>query len=108
MSKAPLVFLVLAGPFGLGGCGGAGQGTAASKLSARFSVADLFPASVPIVKVREQDLRDLPLGHQRALAYARQRESGLWAQGGVADFVQPRLPEPGAEIDGSLLPPKPP
>lgn len=108
MSQALLVVLVLASLFGLGSCGGAGQGMTASKVSARFSVADIFPASVPIVKVRERDLRDLPLGHQRALAYTRQRGSGFLAQGGVVDFVQPQLPEPSSEIDGSLLPPKPP
>ncbi|MEI7912786.1 MAG: hypothetical protein WCK77_24430 [Verrucomicrobiota bacterium] len=108
MSKALLVIFVLASPFGLGACGGAGQGTAASKLSARFSVANLFPASVPIVKVREKDLKELPLGHERALAFEKQRKSGLWAFAGTADFVQPKLPEAGSEMDGSLLPPKDP
>jgi len=63
---------------------------------------------VPIVKVREKDLRDLPLGHERALAYERQRETGFWVQGGAVDFEQPKLPEPGSEMDASLLPPKTP
>ena len=108
MSKALLVFVVLASPFGLAACGGGGLGTAASKLSARFFVADLFPAPVPVVKVREKDLRELPLSHERALAHERQQKEGFWALGGAADFVQPKLPEVGSEMDGSLLPPKDP
>jgi hypothetical protein len=108
MTKALLVVIVLAGPFGLGACGGMGQGTVASKLTARLLDGDLFPAPVSIVKVREKDLRDLPLGHERALAYDRQRKFGFWALGGAADFVQPKLPEAGSEMDGSLLPPKDP
>ena len=108
MSRVVIVFLAFASPLGLGGCGGVGQGTGAGKLAARLSVSKLFPAPVPIVKVSERDLKELPLGHERALAYDRQRKAGLWALGGAVDFVQPKLPEAGAEMDGSLLPPKDP
>lgn len=102
MSRALLVVFVFASPFGLGACGGAIN---RSPLSA---VSDLFPSRVPIVKVRTKDLKELPLGHERALAFEKQRKFGFLAFGGTADFVQPKLPEPGAEMDGSLLPPKEP
>ena len=108
MSKAPLVFLVLASPFGLGSCGGVGQGAAAAKPSPGFSLTGLHSAAVAIVKVGEGELKELPLGHERALAYESQRKSGLLALGGGVDFEQPKLPEPGSEMDGSLLPPKSP
>ena len=110
MSKAPLVFLVLASPFGLGSCGGVGQGTGAVKPSPDFSLTGLFPAAaaVAIVKVGEGELKELPLGHERALVYESQRKSGLLVLGGGGDFEQPKLPEPGSEMDGSLLPPKSP
>ena len=49
MSKAPLVFLVLASPFGLGSCGGVGQGTGAAKPSPGFSLTGLHSAAVAIV-----------------------------------------------------------
>ncbi|KAB2638987.1 MAG: hypothetical protein DVB25_06570 [Verrucomicrobia bacterium] len=108
MTKPLLIVTVLVGPFGLGACGGMGQGAVASKLSAHLLDPGLWPAPIAIVKVREKDLRDLPLGHERALAYARQQQYGLLALGGAADFVPPKLPEAGSEMDGSLLPPKDP
>ena len=46
------------------------------------------------------------MGHQQALTYEKQRKLGLWQAGGEANFKPPDLPEPGAEMDGSLLPPK--
>jgi len=112
MFRALLAFLVLVCPIGLGSCGSAGRGanpTAAStKKTGWFAVPDIFPARVPVVKVRTKDLKELPLGHERALAFAKQRQSGLWAVGATAEFVQPKLPEAGSEMDGSLLPPKDP
>ena len=108
MSKAPLVFLVLASPFGLGSCGGVGQGTGAAKPLPGFSLTGLPSAAVAIVKVGEGELKELPLGHEQALAYESQRKSGLLALGGGGNFEQPKLPESGSEMDGSLLPPKSP
>jgi len=102
MFRGLLVFLMVASPFGLGACGSAMN---KSPLSA---VSDLFPSRVPVVKARTKDLKELPLGHERALAFEKQRKFGFWALGGTADFVQPKLPEPGSEMDGSLLPPKEP
>jgi hypothetical protein len=72
-------------------------------------IARLMPAGgLKVVDVREKDLKDLPSGHERALAYRNQRRSGFWIFGGPVDFQEPNLPEPGAELDGSLLPPKMP
>jgi len=102
MFRGLLVFLMVASPFGLGACGSVAN---KSPLSA---VSDLFPSRVPVVKARTKDMKELPLGHERALAFEKQRKFGFWVLGGTADFVQPKLPEPGSEMDGSLLPPKEP
>jgi len=72
-----------------------------------FSFANLLPGSgVKIVKVREKDLRELPTGRERALAYQNSRKGGFWIFGGPVDFKEPKLPEQGTEPEGSLLPPK--
>ena len=62
---------------------------------------------VKVVDVRENDLEELPLGHERALAFDRERKRGFWVFGGPVDFQEPELPEAGVELDGSLLPPRP-
>jgi hypothetical protein len=112
MFRALLVSLVITLPLGLGACGSGGfarQSTAAvARKAAGFGVSNLFPARVKIVKAREKDLKELPLGHERAVAFEKQRKFGLWTFGGAVNFIQPDLPEPGAEMDGSLLPPKTP
>lgn len=72
-------------------------------------IARLMPAGgLKVVEVRDKDLKDLPTGHERALAYRNERKRGFWIFGGPVDFQEPTLPEPGAEMDGSLLPPKMP
>lgn len=72
-----------------------------------FSLANLLPGSgVKIVKVREKDLRELPTGRERALAYQNSRKDGFWIFGGSTNFKEPNLPELGTEPEGSLLPPK--
>jgi hypothetical protein len=116
MFRAVLACLLIAAPLGLGSCGSVqavkdSTAAVAAKVARYskfpgFGLADLLPAQVKVVKVREQDLQDLPLGRERSLAFANQRKLGFWAGGGPVDFKQPDLPEPGAEIDGSLLPPK--
>ena len=62
---------------------------------------------VKVVEVREKDLKELPTGKEKALAY-RNGHSGFWIFGGPVDFKEPSLPEPGSELDGSLLPPRMP
>ncbi len=69
----------------------------------------LLPGSgVKVVEVREKDLKPLPNGHERALAFQNERKRGFWIFGGPVDFKEPTLPEPGSEMDGSLLPPRSP
>lgn len=76
-----------------------------SKLPA-FSLTDLLPGpKVKVVKVRHNELKEFPTGHERALAWENKRR-GFWIFGGPVDFKEPTLPEPGSELDGSLLPPR--
>jgi hypothetical protein len=82
------------------------QASKPSKFS-YFSLARFLPGPrVQVVKVREKDLKPLPSGHERALAFENQHKRGFWFFGGPVDFVEPTLPEPGGEMDGSLLPPR--
>ena len=71
-------------------------------------IARILPSQrVKVVEVREKDLKELPTGKEKAVAYRKGR-SGFWIFGGPIDFKEPTLPEPGAELDGSLLPPRMP
>jgi hypothetical protein len=70
-------------------------------------IARILPGHrVKVVEVREKDLKELPTGKEKALAY--RRGGGFWIFGGPVDFKEPTLPEPGSEMDGSLLPPRMP
>ncbi len=73
-----------------------------------LSLSKIRPAGVKVVEVREKDLKELPTGQERALAFENNRKRGFWFFNGPVDFKEPSLPEPGAEMDGSLLPPKGP
>jgi hypothetical protein len=74
-----------------------------------FHIANLLPGNrVKVVEVREKDLKELPTGQELAKAHARERRSGFWIFGGPVDFKEPTLPQPGSELDGSLLPPRMP
>jgi hypothetical protein len=73
-----------------------------------MAVDKINPPAVKVVEVREKDLKKLPTGQERALAYENTRKRGFWFFGGPVDFKEPSLPEPGGEMDGSLLPPKAP
>jgi len=90
--------------------GGKPVPTKVSRLS-QFSLKDLRPSRIQIVEVREKELKDLPLGNERAIAYqssaAKIRASRSWIFAGPVDFTEPDLPDVGAELDGGLLPPKP-
>ena len=89
--------------------------SAASKVSSFAKLPDIddtplakiLPGrGIRVVEVREKDLEDLPTGKERAIAY-RQKRSNFWIFGGPVDFVEPELPELGADMDGGLLPPRP-
>lgn len=72
-------------------------------------IARFMPAGgLKVVEVREKDLKELPTGHERALAYRNERKKGFWIFDGPIDFTEPMLPEVSGEMDGSLLPPKGP
>ncbi len=60
-----------------------------------------------VVEVREKDLKEMPTGQELAKVHQKRR-SGFWIFGGPIDFEEPTLPEPGSELDGSLLPPRMP
>lgn len=66
----------------------------------------IHPPGVKVVEVREKDLKPLPTGQERALAFENTRKRGFWSFLGPVDFKEPNLPQPGGELDGSLLPPK--
>lgn len=73
---------------------------------ADMPIARILPGQrVKVVEVREKDLKQLPTGKEKALAF-RNGRSGFWIFGGPVDFKEPTLPEPGTEMDGSLLPPR--
>lgn len=105
------LFLGLVAPLTLVSCGSldAVKSTAANvtKGVSQFSLSDLRPAKVDVVEVREKDLKELPLGKERALAFDRERKRSFWSFMS-GSFKEPKLPavEDG-EVDGSLLPPKP-
>ena len=73
-----------------------------------MAVNRINPPAVKIVEVREKDLKKLPTGHEKALAFENTRKRGFWFFNGPVDFTEPTLPQPGGETDGSLLPPKTP
>lgn len=74
-----------------------------------FHLANMLPGNrIKVVEVREKDLKELPTGKELALAHQKERRSGFWIFGGPVDFKEPTLPEPGSELDGSLLPPRMP
>ena len=105
------IFLGVITPMILASCGGIDtvKSTAsnATKGISQFSLADLRPSKIDVVEVREKDLREMPLGKDRALAFDRARERSFWSFL-PGSFQEPSLPTiDGGEVDGSLLPPKP-
>lgn len=71
----------------------------------KFSLADLRPSKINVVEVREKDLKEMPLGKDRVLAYERKKSFWSFIPG---NFEEPDLPKiEEGEPDGGLLPPKP-
>lgn len=80
-----------------------------SKVSevSKASVAKLMPSRIPVVEVREKDLKPLPTGEQQALAFEKSRRNRFWnIFSGPVDFEEPTLPDNAGAMDGELLPPK--
>lgn len=76
---------------------------------ARFSFRDLLPSSVPVVEVRESDLKEIQSGKDKAMAYQNSNRNYFSSFfGGSADFKEPALPMGGMDNpEFGLLPPKP-
>lgn len=76
--------------------------------NATQNIADftLGRPKVAVVKVREKDMKQMPLGKERALAFDQQRKRSFWSFA-LPNFKEPTLPEVNDdEMNGSLLPPK--
>lgn len=68
--------------------------------------SNMLPGNrVKVVDVREKDLRELPTGRERALAFKEERKQGFWIFDGPLYFEEPTLPNAGSETDEGLLPP---
>ena len=86
------------------------RSTAGSAVSGVAALPDkisgIMPGrSIKIVEVREQDLKELKSGNELAKDHRRRLIDSFSLFRGPVDFKEPALPEPGAEADGSLLPP---
>lgn len=80
-----------------------------SKVSevSKNSIAKLMPARIPVVEVREKDLKALPTGQEQAVAFEKSRRNRFWNMfSGPVDFEEPVLPADVGALDGDLLPPK--
>jgi len=117
LMKRLIPFYLAAACLPLVGCAGIRQmgqksaqavrNTSSATVAKLSSLTDLLPGKhIAVVEVREKDLKDLPTGRERALAYQNTRKGGFWIFGGSVDFKEPTLPVTGSEPDGSLLPPK--
>lgn len=119
--KHPLLLTTLGG-FLLSSCGtmksigtSAGDGMArigegvGSGLDKVAEVASSpFRPGVPVVEAREDALKDLPSGEEKALAFQaeQRRRKSFWIFGDPIDFEEPSLPEDGGATTAGLLPPK--
>lgn len=77
-------------------------------VAASQNVADfaLMRPKVAVVEAREKDLKPMPLGKERALAFDQQRKRSFWSFA-LPNFKEPVLPNVTDEDpSGSLLPPK--
>jgi len=80
-----------------------------SKVSevSKSSIAKLMPARIPVVEVREKDLKAQPTGQEQAVAFEKSRRNRFWNMfSGPVDFEEPVLPADVGALDGDLLPPK--
>ncbi|QJE98370.1 hypothetical protein [Luteolibacter luteus] len=74
--------------------------------ASKNSFANLMPSRIPVVEVRDKDLREVKTGDQQAVAFEKTRRQRFWFFGGPADFEEPDLPDTAGVMDGELLPPK--
>lgn len=89
----------------LASCGAVDAVKNSTASMSHFSLADLRPSKIDVVEVREKDLKEMPLGKDRALAFERKKSFWSFIPG---NFKEPDLPKiEEGELDGGLLPPKP-
>jgi len=128
MSSIPTLALFALGSLMLSSCGTmdtikTGTLSSVSKVGSGFSkvgqsvgdgfgkVAEVttspFKPGLPVVEAREQDLKELPTGHDQAIAYQaeQRRRRGWWIFGGGVDFEEPSLPDDPMNAEAGLLPP---
>ncbi len=116
LSPAHRLILVALLPLTFASCGTMKVVTAAKEKTvsgvsnlAKVSMNTIRPQRVAVVEVREKDLKELPTGEERALAYQgaqRQKKRGfLGLFNGPMDFKEPVLPVPGGENFEGVLPP---
>ena len=69
------------------------------------SVANLIPKRIPIAEVRTEDLKEMPTGAEKALAFERKRNRKRFAF--IPGFYKaPTLPDAQSlPADGGILPP---
>lgn len=66
----------------------------------------LMRPKVAVVQAREKDMKPMPLGKERALAFDQQRKRSFWSFA-LPNFKEPNLPiVTDEEMNDSLLPPK--
>ena len=85
-----------------------GSGVAKLGTASKDSLAKLMPGPrIPVVEVRQQDLRDIKTGRDQAVAFEKTKRNSFWGFfSGPVDFKEPELPVESAAMDGDLLPPK--
>lgn len=70
------------------------------------SVANLIPRRVPVVKVRPEDLKKMPSGADRALAWDRHLDAKRYVFFRPKSYKAPKLPDARTlPADGGILPP---
>jgi len=76
--------------------------------ASKDSFAKLMPQRIPVVEVREKDLKETKTGREQAVAFEKERRKSFWGSifQGPIDFKEPELPVESASMEGELLPPK--
>jgi hypothetical protein len=74
-----------------------------------FSLSNLMPGpKIKVVEPRENEMKEMLTGAELAKAHRNQGLADFWPFSGKLYFEEPDFPEPGSNMDGSLLPPKMP
>ena len=102
VSNSPFIlsFSLFSGCLLLASCGNSASNLASKSLD---SVKNLLPSSVPIATVRSKDLKEMPSGADRALAWNQSLNQWVYVN---IDYNPATLPNSQTQpIDSGLLPP---